>query len=83
MSKVEELREALQEHIVEFGATLLGDIADDISDLIAAARLEGAEAEREKILAESKAMGDTEVDDFPTAYLVPASLLSPAPKEEK
>jgi hypothetical protein len=41
VSKVEELREQLNEHIVEFGATLAGDIVDDIASLIAAAREEG------------------------------------------
>lgn len=45
MSKVEELREQLNEHIVEFGATLAGDIVDDIASLIAAAREEGADRE--------------------------------------
>jgi hypothetical protein len=73
-TKVEELREQLNEHIVEFGATLAGDIVDDIDSLIAAAK----EEERERIRSRGVFFEPLGSDKEAT-YVICASVLSPAP----
>ena len=105
MSKVEELRHHLVIEMADTGCRPhpegwkedLADAEKEVDSLIAAAREEGAEQEREKIRRMQLCGYRVQVSQFPdderrhcrvetevygVAYtLVPASVLSPAPKE--
>ena len=91
MSKVEELRDKV---MANHGVTnpWYGDpVAMAVDSLIAAAREEGAEAERERIRKEADEWMSIPPfshcnvgNDYPDRLcLVPESVLSPAPKESK
>jgi hypothetical protein len=79
MSKVEELREQIRAYLGDIDDNQHRDITKEaIDSLIVAARAEGAEQERERIRRYAKP-----IDNFfnQMSLVIPASVLSPAPKE--
>lgn len=82
MATVEELRKQLTWSNSDYLCWSKSWGTQTIDSLIAAAEArgvaKGAAAEREKIFAgRIREFGDTERDDFPTSYEIPASVLAP------
>jgi hypothetical protein len=96
MTKVEELRDNVYQYLLDdFDEAGYGDAAGEaaelVDSLITAAREEGTEQERERILSESSCIAADERSlhqsgrEFVSGelwYYFPASVLAPAPKEE-
>lgn len=82
MSKVEELR---NEVVISCDPWQRDSVIRVLDSLIAAARAEGAEQEREKIREQGEFIlkQDAPFASDVDLYIIPASLLAPAPKEGK